>query len=168
MFLLISICVGALLVNAQAFSPVGSLEGTPGNSAYPGRFPHQASLRDTTDVHICSASIIHARFLLTAGHCTQNASGNPIIRDIVVGALLLVEDGMRYQVEQIFNHPNYKPEVLRFDISIVRTMQPIEFSRFVAPIDLPRTITPVAGISFISGWGRYRVNFNIRMRLKRN
>ncbi|KAL7028595.1 hypothetical protein ACKWTF_005909 [Chironomus riparius] len=76
-----------------------------GNTATPGQFPYQASMRNAANSHFCGGSLINRRWVVCASHCTVNRLlANTII---VVGAHHRVTGGITHPVERIVNHPNY-------------------------------------------------------------
>lgn len=132
-----------------------------GNDAARGQFPHQVSLRvRASHRHNCGGSIISERFILTAAHCTPQ--GMPAKHYyVVVGATLVKNDGVDYDLEALFPHPEYSTRQRENDVSVLRTVKSIEFNALVAPTKLPFSQPPVEGnlATVVSGWGKAKVSF---------
>lgn len=117
----------------------------PNNYAYgPTKiqnFPHHASLRSVDDSkHFCSGAIINERWLLTAAQCTQGDKSRPENIFIVVGVTNIGDDGDRYELIKIINHPQYEMAVKRRvnDIAMLKTARNINMKLTgVLPISLP-------------------------------
>jgi secreted trypsin-like serine protease len=81
-----------------------------GSNATRGQFKYFGSLRyriGDFEFHGCGANILNARWALSAAHCTvfdENLVDN---LDIVVGSVALSDDGVRYNIIEIINHPAY-------------------------------------------------------------
>merc|ERR1712033_52804 len=76
---------------------------------YPGKYPWQASLQSGT-YHICGASLVSSRWLVTAAHCVGNAVNS---YSIVLGAhdIKSYQQGQpkRYYASKIVKHQEYTP-----------------------------------------------------------
>jgi len=122
-----------------------------GNTAQPGQFPYQTSMRTLANGHFCGGFIINGRWAGCAAHCTINRnSGNMVV---VVGAHNRITGGTTIGVSRVVNHPNYSAATLNNDISVVETSSEITFSATVQPIALGQTLV-TDGASVGSGWGQ--------------
>lgn len=120
-----------------------------GQDVEPGQFPFVVSIRDQHNVHMCGGAIIGPQHVVTAARCTQ------VNRDIIfvhAGAHTRV-NGKRYAVRRIIRHPQYNPQFMLNDISVLVTTLRIEYNRFVQPIALPPTDAHEGVPAAVAGWG---------------
>ncbi|XP_052890036.1 chymotrypsin-2-like [Anopheles moucheti] len=123
-----------------------------GYDAVAGQFPYQVSLRRPPNFHFCGGSIIGPRWILSAAHCT--ISMEPADLNVYVGSVLLASGGVYHPTMRIVNHPLYDPDTIENDISLIQTVEPIEFNEDTQPIGLPTTNLEAGTGATISGWGR--------------
>lgn len=136
-----------------------------GVTAQPGQFPYQVSLRALERLpnnsvvigHRCGSSIISNRWILTAAHCTQDAFSKPSSMAVYVGAHHINNDGQKNLIEEIVDHPDFDRPNLKNDISLLRTVKPIQFSKAVQPIPLRKGFVAKGTPSIVSGWGEMQV-----------
>lgn len=135
-----------------------------GETARPGQFPYQVSLRvpirvNGTQVytHNCGGSIISNRWIVSAAHCTQLGNSNPSRVQIFVGAHNYSNDGQSHTLDRIVNHPRYNSGRFLNDISLLQTTQRIQFNDLVRPIALRKQFVDGGIQGIISGWGHVRV-----------
>ncbi|XP_070502423.1 trypsin alpha-4-like [Chironomus tepperi] len=123
-----------------------------GNTATPGQFPYQASMRSAANSHFCGASIINHRWVVCAAHCTVNRLlANTFV---VVGAHHRVTGGTTHATERIVNHPNYSSITLANDVSLVRSATDFVESSTVRFIQLEPNFISTAFPATASGWGQ--------------
>lgn len=160
------LCVLAFAVaNSLAFAIVDGVRGrntriVGGQLAAVNQFPFQASIQNRTSVqHLCGASIIHKRYLLTAGSCFQNQFSNPAILRAYVGSRTYDFGGREYAIEKIIQHPRYSEIAWQNDIALLRTRIDIVFNaQSVKPIKLPSR-EPARNLDVVvSGWGQFTVS----------
>lgn len=148
----------ALLVGcALARSVVDFTRVVGGEDAEKGQFPHQVSMRSRfSNSHFCGGSIISKRFILTAAHCTQDLNAYPVNVYVVVGALYRLSGGIKMALDKIVAHQKYSHRRIKNDISLLRTVNEMVYSKSVKPIALPTEIPPFNGDLdvIVSGWGR--------------
>ena len=91
-----------------------------GSNAKDGDAPYQVSLRSANNpsFHFCGASIISEKWLLTACHCTINKGYWEIYA--VVGSVINNPTGKMYALTKVINHPQYDPERVENDISLLQ------------------------------------------------
>lgn len=135
-----------------------------GQTATPGQFPYQASLRVWAQpqgaprpsfIHFCGGSIISKRWILTAAHClVELTDQNRVI--IVLGTNHISQGGDRYQKERHIVHPKFDVNILN-DVGLVKSKKDFVYSARVRPIEL--NTSPVgAGVTVtVSGWGDTKV-----------
>lgn len=130
-----------------------------GETAKEGQFPHQVSLRGflqpDSPWHFCSGALVSENFVLTTANCVRGYIPSNVT--ILVGTILLIDSETKYNVSSIINHPQFDPNTMVNDISVVKAAQPIGFTFFVRPIRLPISDIGDAVPATISGWGRINV-----------
>lgn len=127
-----------------------------GETAEPGQFPHQVSLRLLEYFHMCGGSILSERWIVTAAHCTI---GWPLeYLSIQAGAHLIYGDGEQYEIAQIIEHPEYDDWYLYNDISLIQLTVSLVLNEQVAIIGYG-SATPIGvGVpARASGWGSIEV-----------
>lgn len=131
-----------------------------GSVAGSGQFPHQASLQSANLAHFCGASVINARWVLTAAHCTVGrAPSNTRVR---VGTNSRTSGGVVHQVSAIRNHPSYNSFTMANDVATVQISGQFTFNNLVRVIALASVNHGVIS-SQISGWGQTSVSFEITL-----
>lgn len=121
-----------------------------GNTAPPGAFPFQVSLRLTTNTHFCGGSLISDRWVLSAASCVYEKLPNQIL--IVVGADS-IWDGTIYGCENITRHERFDSVTLANDIAVLKTSREVLNSTYVAPAFYYRNILGCNQAVATSGWG---------------
>lgn len=136
-----------------------------GRRAVDGQFQYQVSLRKVQNgSHMCGASIISSRFLLTAAHCTYHAAPESLY--VVVGTVHpSANTGVKYNLDKITWHERFDPHTIFNDISLLRTAEKIAFNDFVQPIALPTKDTTGNVEALTSGWGITSVKLHHLIRL---
>ncbi|KAL7292337.1 hypothetical protein TKK_0013940 [Trichogramma kaykai] len=150
-----------------------------GFEAENGRYPYQVYLRhknalnNIEDGFYCGGSIIHPRFVLTAGHCVNAEEASSV--EIVAGSNKLGGiDAVYYQAELFIMHENFTDieNVNYADIALIRLTRDMIFNDRIQPVKLATVDYPYRnGLALtLSGWGRQgipdRTHLNaIRMRI---
>ncbi|XP_055706586.1 trypsin alpha-3-like [Phlebotomus papatasi] len=116
------------------------------------QFPYMASLRTSGNAHFCGATIIAARTVLSAAHCTVGRSTGGT--RVVVGTHLRLSGGMSHAVNRIVNHPNYNANTIAFDVSIVQTSANFQGSNTVQSIAMGSAHVGGGVTAIVSGWGQ--------------
>lgn len=146
----------AVTHTAVAKSLAGRIVG--GETARPGQFPYQVSLRRVaTGNHFCGGSIIRSNWILSVTHCLVESEPSSIF--VVAGAHTLSAGGTVYNVSQIVLHEKFNATYKENDIALIRTTVDIAFNQRVRPIVLGNEDYILAGVpARTSGWGRLYVS----------
>lgn len=129
-----------------------------GQAADPGEYPWQAMLLDSSGRFFCGGSLIHAKWVLTAGHCTYGIT----VARVVLGAHDRTNSGessrQTITVVRTIRHPNYNDNTTDNDLALLELSQPATLNSRVAII--PYVISPgddalfAAGVNaVVTGWG---------------
>ncbi|XP_011483418.1 suppressor of tumorigenicity 14 protein homolog [Oryzias latipes] len=133
-----------------------------GQDAELGEWPWQVSLHFKTQGHVCGASIISNKWLLSASHCFKyNAEYEDPANWITYSGLqnqLTFNTAQRRRVKRIITHTGYNDITYDYDIALMELMEPLEFSKTVQPICLPASthIFPPGMSCWVTGWGTVR------------
>lgn len=164
---MISLTICAILAVIIGSSTSFQLEGDriiDGQTAKPGQFPYQVSLRvpylvghDIAYAHYCGGSIISNRWILSAAHCMDGKYSTPSNILVYIGAHHYKNDGRRYFLSKIVKHPKYDWRILKNDVGLLQTVETIQFSATVKPIQLSKGFVNKGVVATVSGWGWNRV-----------
>lgn len=133
-----------------------------GEKASENQFPFLVSVRiygKWSYDHICAASILSPRFLVTAAHCCTHFS-RPHVYQISVGAHTKISEGETYSVQQFFVHPNYTAmpfSKLKNDIALIELKEPIKFGQNASIIEINREFFEGNADAIVAGWGQNQV-----------
>lgn len=130
-----------------------------GETAQPGQFPYQVSLRDNVFGHFCNGAIIAERWVLTAAFCTLRINvDNPETVRIVTAAHDLENSGFAYLVQQVVVHGDWNLLSFENDVALVQTLVPILFSEQVTIITISSNVIGAGTQARVSSWGATEVN----------
>ncbi|XP_039601443.1 suppressor of tumorigenicity 14 protein homolog isoform X1 [Polypterus senegalus] len=133
-----------------------------GEDARTGEWPWQVSLQMGKYGHICGASVISSKWLLSAAHCFQDSDsirysdastwkaymGMRIINRISNSVVT------RY-IKRIVVHSQYDQYTSDYDIALLELNAAVFFNEFVQPICLPASshFFSIENNCFVTGWG---------------
>ncbi|XP_006171078.1 putative serine protease 46 [Tupaia chinensis] len=117
-----------------------------------GKWPWQASIL-YLGVYICSGSLIHQQWELTAAHCLQR-SKDPTLYSVKVGVQNFLENGTQIPLSRIAVHENFS-NLMTQDIALLKLKTPISWSPAVQPVCLPniKTQLTIGSTCWVIGWG---------------
>lgn len=136
-----------------------------GQDAEAGEFPWQVSLHVKGFGHVCGASIIDQRWLVTAAHCVQDDGrtrfSQPGTWEAYLGMHSQQQTGspvVKRNVKKIIPHPNYNDFTFDNDIALMELDSPVTYSDYIKPICVPapQHDFPIGNTVWITGWGATR------------
>lgn len=95
--------------------------------------------------------MFHARWVVSAAHCTVGRSGANTL--VVLGAIARTSGGTTHGISRVINHPSYNSNTLNNDISLLETSAAVATTANVAPAVLGSAFVG-AGTAVASGWGQ--------------
>uniref|UniRef100_A0A4W3JYU9 Peptidase S1 domain-containing protein n=1 Tax=Callorhinchus milii TaxID=7868 RepID=A0A4W3JYU9_CALMI len=139
-----------LLVNVILIMVKTKIVG--GEDARNGEWPWQVSLQMGMYGHICGASIVSNRWLLSAAHCFQDSDS------IRYTAVLMNRMNTRIvtrSIKRITVHSKYNQYTSDYDIALLELNAPVFFSDTIQPICLPAAthVFSNGAHCYVTGWG---------------
>ncbi|XP_051485354.1 chymotrypsin-like protease CTRL-1 [Apus apus] len=130
-----------------------------GQNAVPGSWPWQVSLQSRTGSHFCGGSLISQYWVVTAAHCNFN----PNAHVVVLGEYDLYSNAEPIQVKTVsraITHPNWNPNTMNNDITLLRLSSPAQLGPRVSTVCLPppNMAIPNNLQCVTTGWGRTNPN----------
>ncbi|XP_028824944.1 suppressor of tumorigenicity 14 protein isoform X1 [Denticeps clupeoides] len=133
-----------------------------GADAQVGSWPWQVSLQMERYGHVCGASLVGSRWLLSAAHCFQDTDAIKYSDTRSWRAYL----GMRVmntvsnaaatrQIRRIVLHTQYDQFTSDYDIALLELSSPVFFSELVQPVCVPAASHAFTSgnTCFVTGWG---------------
>ncbi|XP_055531705.1 polyserase-2-like [Wyeomyia smithii] len=111
-------------------------------------WPWHVAVYNVSDKYIAGGTIVSDRFVLTAAHVTfrnEHIALHPFELHVRMGIhdLTNPQNYTRYgNVSKIIRYPNYDTKLLMNDLALLKLVEPIEFSVYIAPICLWPTDGP--------------------------
>ncbi|KAJ8403802.1 hypothetical protein AAFF_G00346700 [Aldrovandia affinis] len=135
-----------------------------GENSDEGEWPWQVSLH-IKGSHVCGASIINNRWLVTAAHCVQDDAktkySQPGVWEAYLGLHKQRQPGkwtVKKTLRQVISHPYYNPYTFDNDMALMELDSPVTLNDFIKPICLPSSAHdfPAGKSVWITGWGATR------------
>lgn len=146
-----------------------------GTVARVGEWPWQVSLH-LNNLHVCGASVLNQRWILTAAHCVYNRATRRITSADKWNVLLgLHSQGstnewtVHRKVKRILAHSQYDPITFDCDLALMELNEDVVLNQNVWPICLPASthrFTP-GTVAWITGWGSTREGGSTAMTLQK-
>ncbi|TKS76486.1 Suppressor of tumorigenicity 14 protein [Collichthys lucidus] len=136
-----------------------------GQASREGEWPWQVSLHIRGTGHVCGASVLSNRWLLTAAHCVQDNGPNKYSQADQWEAMLGLhvqsqtnEWTVRRNVRQIIAHRDYNAFTYDNDIALMELDNNVTLNQNIWPICLPSPTYnfPAGREAWITGWGATR------------
>uniref|UniRef100_A0AAQ5Y5E1 Suppressor of tumorigenicity 14 protein homolog n=1 Tax=Amphiprion ocellaris TaxID=80972 RepID=A0AAQ5Y5E1_AMPOC len=136
-----------------------------GQDALEGEFPWQVSLHVKNFAHVCGATIISPKWLVTAAHCVQDDGrtrySQPSTWEAYLGLHTQKKLGshvVKRNVKQVIPHPYYNDFTFDNDIALMELDSPVTYSDYIKPICLPSAqhSFPAGDTVWVTGWGATR------------
>ncbi|XP_058706682.1 transmembrane protease serine 7-like [Poecile atricapillus] len=146
-----------------------------GEDARSEKWPWQASLQMGAHGHVCGASVISSRWLVSAAHCFLDSHSVrysvPMGWRAYMGSHTINEKSNRVAVRSIIRiivHPQYDQSISDYDIALLEMETPVLFSELVQPICLPSTsrVFLYGTVCYVTGWGAIKENSHLAKTLQ--
>ncbi|XP_040438988.1 suppressor of tumorigenicity 14 protein-like isoform X1 [Falco naumanni] len=146
-----------------------------GEDARSGKWPWQASLQMGAHGHVCGASVISNRWLVSAAHCFLDSGSVrysvPSGWRAYMGLHTINERSNRVtmrSIKRIIVHPQYDQSISDYDIALLEMEMPVLFSELVQPICLPSTsrVFVYGTVCYVTGWGAIKENSRLAKTLQ--
>ncbi|XP_046718180.1 suppressor of tumorigenicity 14 protein homolog isoform X1 [Silurus meridionalis] len=139
-----------------------------GQNADVGEWPWQVSLHFQTSGHVCGASIIANKWLLSASHCFMSEDlsyrepGNWMTYSGMNDQQKEEKSVQIRGVKNIITHTDYNQMTYDNDIALLELTEPLVFSSTVHPVCLPSNshVFPPGMPCWVTGWGALREGGN--------
>ncbi|CAN9515311.1 unnamed protein product [Ophioblennius macclurei] len=136
-----------------------------GQDSREGEWPWQVSLQIPGMGHVCGASLLSRRWVMTAAHCVQDSNGNRYSQadqwQVLLGLHMqgqINEWTVTRSVKRIVAHGDYNPVTFDNDIALMELDADVSLNQNIWPICLPASSHdfPAGEEAWITGWGNTR------------
>ncbi|KAJ8279327.1 hypothetical protein COCON_G00063930 [Conger conger] len=133
-----------------------------GSDAQMGAWPWQVSLQMERYGHMCGASLVSSRWLLSAAHCFQDSDTIKYsdVRSwkayLGMRVLNTVSNAVATRlIRRVVLHPQYDQFTSDYDIALLELSAPVFLSDWVQPVCVPAPSHTFSSSSncFVTGWG---------------
>lgn len=115
------------------------------------QYPYQVSLQHN-GAHICGATLISDRFVLTAAHCTDGTYESEL--SVRLGSSYHAQGGVVVRVSKTNQHEDYDSDNMYNDITVLELTESVQYSAGIQPVRLTSYDPSENSEVVISGWGR--------------
>ncbi|PNI80985.1 LOW QUALITY PROTEIN: PRSS46 isoform 1 [Pan troglodytes] len=117
-----------------------------------GKWPWQVSIL-FLGTYICSGSLIHHQWVLTAAHCLQR-SKDPSLYSVMGGVHQCPENSTQLPLTRMVIHKDFS-NLMSQDIALLKLRDSISWSPFVQPVCLPniKFKPSIGSMCWVIGWG---------------
>nr|XP_061821067.1 suppressor of tumorigenicity 14 protein-like [Nerophis lumbriciformis] len=146
-----------------------------GSDAGAGSWPWQVSLQMERYGHVCGATLLAGRWLVSAAHCFQDSDAvkysDPRAWRAFMGLRVMTAGGSgaaTRPVRRILPHPKYEQLTSDYDIALLELGAPVFFNDLVQPVCVPAPSHAFAiGAScYVTGWGVLAEDGDLATRLQ--
>ncbi|XP_024136443.1 suppressor of tumorigenicity 14 protein isoform X1 [Oryzias melastigma] len=133
-----------------------------GSDALVGSWPWQVSLQMERYGHVCGATLVSNRWLISAAHCFQDSDAikysDPHAWRAYMGMRVMARGNhgaATRLIRRILLHPQYDQFTSDYDIALLELSAPVFFNDLVQPVCVPASShTFTTGTScYVTGWG---------------
>jgi len=125
-----------------------------GEYADEGQFPFMVQLADKSDhFFFCGGSLLGSYHVLTAAHCTDGTTAGNL--QVWAGSVdLYSDDGVFVNVEAIYQNPDYNPNTVKNDVTVIKLKTPFPKSTGVRAITMASNLINSGVRITLAGWGK--------------
>ncbi|XP_029292173.1 suppressor of tumorigenicity 14 protein homolog [Cottoperca gobio] len=136
-----------------------------GEASRKGEWPWQVSLHIRGTGHVCGASVLSNRWLLTAAHCVQDNGPNKYSQadqwEVLLGLHMQSQTNewtVRRNLRRIIAHEDYNAFTYDNDVALMELDSNVTLNQDIWPICLPSPTYdfPAGQEAWITGWGATR------------